>query len=192
MAGPKYVTDFSFPSSFGFTGSASDRPTVPVRQHERQKPRFAEGGQIKKQPAPGGEPAPVPVDTGTPNPSKGKEGVPPKAPKKKSLYDIMGGKGRREAEAELGLKRGGKVRRAMGGPVKAAKGGRKSAPRGMATHEKGESVAMGRMERRMGKKMEMSHGGYAKGGDIAQDRKLVKTALNQHIRAPKPRGHGVK
>lgn len=45
MAGPKYVKDFSFPTSAGFTGSATDRATVPVRAHERA--HAARGGAKK-------------------------------------------------------------------------------------------------------------------------------------------------
>lgn len=103
MPGPKYG-EFQFPKAFGFTGSATDRTTVPVKSYERAKPRFAEGGQVK-------DPPPK-----TPAPK-----TPPTTPKvegKRSLIDVMRGKTRKEQEAELGLKKGGKVmKKAKGGPV---------------------------------------------------------------------------
>lgn len=50
MPGPKYVKDFEFPSSAGFTGSATDRTTVPVRSYERRRPvRMAEGGKTESE-----------------------------------------------------------------------------------------------------------------------------------------------
>ena len=112
MPGPKYVKDFSFPSDFGFTGSAGQ---VGVRGHTRLPPqRYAEGGQVK--PLTPEEEAKLARERKTPPP-------PPKEEKKASLVDILRGKTRRQQEVELGLKKGGKVKRAMGGPVKAAKGG---------------------------------------------------------------------
>jgi len=104
MPGPKYG-EFQFPKAFGFTGSATDRTTVPVKSYERAKPRFAEGGQVK-------DPPPK-----TPPPK-----TPPTTPKvetgKMSLVDLMKGKSRKQQEAELGLKKGGKVmKKAKGGPV---------------------------------------------------------------------------
>jgi hypothetical protein len=49
MPGPKYVKQFEFPSSFGFTGSAHDREVTTVRSHDRRKPqRFAKGGVVRK------------------------------------------------------------------------------------------------------------------------------------------------
>lgn len=44
-------------------------------------------------------------------------------------------------------------------------------------------------------KVPLASGGvvaYAKGGDIKQDKKMIKEALNKHVAAPRPRGHGVK
>lgn len=48
----KYVDNFEFPAEAGFTGSATNRRTVPVRGHERRKPvrkprDFAMGGPVK-------------------------------------------------------------------------------------------------------------------------------------------------
>lgn len=104
MPGPKYG-EFQFPKSFGFTGSATDSLTTSVRGHERAKPRFAEGGAVKKDPPPKTPPPKTPPTT-------------PKVEGKGSLIDIMRGKTRREQEAELGLKKGGKVmKKAKGGPV---------------------------------------------------------------------------
>src|SRR5690554_2907561 len=47
MPGPKYVSDFEFPSSFGFTGSATDKQTVSVRAHERR--RYQRGGAVESE-----------------------------------------------------------------------------------------------------------------------------------------------
>lgn len=108
MPGPKYG-EFQFPKAFGFTGSATDSTTIPVRSYERAKPRFAEGGKVsdadrKK------------METMTPKPLP-KNPVKEPAPTR-SLVDIMRGKTRREQEAALGLKKGGRpVKKARGGPV---------------------------------------------------------------------------
>lgn len=100
MAGPRYG-EFEFPSSFGFSGSASDRTTTTVRSHERRRPqRFAEGGKVEKKPPP-----------------KKKEEPPPKP---KGLIgraaDELKNRRARQME-ELGL--------SAGGPVGYAKGGKK-------------------------------------------------------------------
>lgn len=150
--GPKYVKDFTFPSDFGFTGSAGQ---VGVRPHSRQPPRFAEGGKVDVKKITGAQ---ITEDEAK-RLEKAKPPPQPVPEKKASLVDILRGKTRRQQEQDLGLKKGGKVKRmaggrmckAMGGPVKAAKG-----------------------------------------GDIAQDKRLIKQELGKHIRAPKPRGHGVK
>lgn len=93
--GPKYVKDFEFPSSFGFTGSAHDRVTVPVRGYERR--RFQEGGRVDKD-----KPPPKPPE--------------PKEPERKeSTIGLLKGDERRRQEKELGLKKGGKVKGKMKG-----------------------------------------------------------------------------
>ena len=106
MPGPKYVTDFEFPKSFGFTGSATDSRTTMVKSYERAKPRFAEGGQVK-------DPPPK-----TPPPKDPPKNPPKESAPTRSLIDIMRGKTRREQEAALGLKKGGRpMKKAKGGPV---------------------------------------------------------------------------
>jgi hypothetical protein len=128
MSGPKYVKDFEFPSGFGFTGSAHDSPRISVRPHERQRPGYAEGGKVEK-----------PKD---PDPKiKAQPPPPPKDDNKMSLAEIMKGDRRRQQEKELGLKKGGKVKR------------------------------------------------YAKGGDVAQDKKAIDSALKKHVNTPAPKGH---
>lgn len=120
MPGPKYVKDFEFPSHFGFSGSATDRMTTPVKSYERSKPKFQQGGPVKDDSVLGkfkrfltgddsGEtkvaeaPAPPPVtkkgDTVQVNP--------------KSTVDTLKGGQRERQMKELGLKKGGKVPRKM-------------------------------------------------------------------------------
>jgi hypothetical protein len=126
MPGPKYVTDFTFPSDFGFTGSASDRSTVTVRPHERSKPqRFARGGKVRK--AEGGLVDRLKSILGSQYTQKEADAVrdkelaqapPPQNPPKKdtiqvnpqgSTVDTL--KNQRERQMkELGLKKGGRVR----------------------------------------------------------------------------------
>lgn len=105
MPGPKYG-EFQFPKSFGFTGSATDSLTTPVKAYERAKPRFAEGGTVKKDPPPKTPPPKTPP-------------AEPKVEGRMSVFDALSGKKRKEREAELGLKKGGKVmKKATGGAVK--------------------------------------------------------------------------
>ena len=173
MPGPKYVKDFEFPSGFGFSGSAGQ---VAVRGHARQAPqRFAEGGPVK---------APSPVDDPkAPKPS------PPSPPPKTSLVDLLKGKGRKQREAELGLKRGGKVKReARGGPLTRYAPPPRPAVAASAPRMRNQPVSASPVMRRaMGGPVKA-----AKGGDIAQDKRMIGQAIKQHVRAPKPRGHGVK
>lgn len=138
--GVKYVDDFSFPSDFGFTGSAADRSVTTVKSHERKRPqRFAEGGSVSSMP-----PAIAKIIGKRPsqrsaaeqklvddyNDSKAaipivKDRTPAAAPPAASgegplsTLDIMKGKGRRLQEQKLGLKRGGKAHK----PFKYAEGG---------------------------------------------------------------------
>lgn len=88
--GPKYVNQFEFPSSFGFTGSAHDRVVTTVRSHERKKPqRFAKGGKVFSKPA-------------NPKLSAAKQ-------QRLSVEQTMRGGIRRRREQALGLKKGGKA-----------------------------------------------------------------------------------
>jgi len=155
--GPKYVKDFEFPSSFGFTGSAHDSPRISVRPHERR--RFQEGGRVDKEP------------------KKEEPKPPPKEPDKESTIGFLKGDARKKAEKELGLKKGGKVRK-VGKPEKGE----------TAAHERGESARMERKEHRMGEKA-AHRKGYAKGGDVAQDRKMMDSTMKKHINTPAPKGH---
>ena len=147
MPGPKYVKDFTYPSSFGFSGSSTDSPSIPVKPHDRARPqRFAEGGRVKRRLSAYSQAGIDAENQGRPTPRPPPGSIPPKKPKatpkadeKLSATELFGGKGRRQREQELGLKKGGRVP-----------------------------------------------------SDMAQDRKLVKTAISQHIRAPKPKGHGVR
>lgn len=119
MPGPKYVKDFEFPSSFGFSGSASDRMTTPVKGYERSKPRFAEGGPVKDKD----------VDRNKDN-TRVAQAPPPPVPKPKtgdtiqidpkgSTIDTL--KNQRERQMkELGLKRGGTPKKKLGGFLKKA------------------------------------------------------------------------
>jgi len=48
MSGPRYVKDFEFPVEAGFSGSATNRTTVPVKSHERRRPvKKAMGGPVQ-------------------------------------------------------------------------------------------------------------------------------------------------
>jgi len=137
MPGPKYVSDFEFPSSFGFTGSATDRTTVPVRGYERSRPRrrFQQGGRVESEEDRRARLAAERLAAiqkakreGTLGSSKK---APPKPESKSSgtiraentdVISAVSGRTRREQEEKLGLKKGGRAKKAMGGPVKAAKG----------------------------------------------------------------------
>jgi hypothetical protein len=103
--------DFKYPRSFGFTGSA-DRAEgrVAVKPHTRQ--RFAKGGRVRpKTPAGkivGGLLAAGAAAAGY---DKLKDSKPEPAERRYSTTELVGGKGRRQREQDLGLKRGGKVKR---------------------------------------------------------------------------------
>lgn len=159
MPGPKYVTDFEFPASAGFTRSG--RNDVDVKSHVRQPPqRFARGGVVKHAAKP---------SSGTPKLR------PPQAPKRNTV-DAMRGTVRRSREQALGLAGGGTL-----GPHY-AKGGRVAGnalvQRSNPTTEQ-DKVSGGKTPLRPG----MKHGGSAN---------AAKSAIAAHVRAPKPRGHGVR
>lgn len=186
MPGPRYVKEFEFPSSAGFTGSATDRTTTSVRSHERSKPRFAEGGPVTSDKTPPPNP-PTSQKQQTASPP------PPKKEEKLSLAEIMGGKGRRQAEKDLGLKKGGRAKR------KFAEGGSAGVNRSRPSSDLDEELG-GRSTLRPGyrkgglspKMVKKAMGGpvkAAKGGDVAQDRKMIHEALEKHINSPAPRGH---
>lgn len=121
MPGPKYVTDFEFPQSAGFTGSRNDR--VAVRPHVR---RYAEGGHVKSDEKLTPKP---PQDT-----NKGAQKTPtPRSDtvqaKPGSMSDALSGRSRKQQEKDLGLKRGGRVTKSAGGS-KDAQGTLAKLPRG--------------------------------------------------------------
>jgi len=118
MPGPKYVKDFEFPSNFGFSGSATDRVTTPVKAYERGKPKFAEGGPVKDDTAKGY------VTDKSGNTKVAQAPAPPK-PKgdtvqidPKGTVDTLRGGQRERQMKELGLKKGGKVKKGLGGFLK--------------------------------------------------------------------------
>jgi len=165
MPGPKYVDNFEFPSSFGFTGSASDSPFTQVRGYQRARRRFQQGGRVESEEDRKARLAAERLEAirkakregtlgSSKKPSPKKEGESSGSVRARTTDPISALRGttRREQEDALGLAKGGKVKpkpkKAMGGPVKAAKGG-KCGPE-------------------------------------------VKKAMAAHIRAPRPRGHGVK
>lgn len=192
--GVKYVKDFEFPRSAGFTGSADGMEgRVHVGHHTRQQPRqrFAEGGKVEK---PKEEPK---------VPPKVEKPPPPKKEEKLSTLDLLRGKGRRLQEERLGLNKGGRARRyAEGGAVRDTLGHsavQRSLPTTQADADNG-----GKGELRPGfntggiaKRERFATGGttgknrYAEGGQ-ALVKKVAAQAIKKHVAAPKPRGHGVK
>lgn len=106
MPGPRYVKDFEFPRSAGFHGSADKvEGRMQVRSYTRATPqRFAEGGVVK---APSNKPIPPmpkqPIDKSPP--PKADTGHP-----SGGVIDALRGKSRRQKEANLGLKKGGRVK----------------------------------------------------------------------------------
>lgn len=127
MPGPKYVDKFEFPSSFGFSGSAGDRTTVPVRQHERQKPqRFAKGGGVKRLAKVGAA-----VGAGAAILEAKRRANERRERERLSVGETLRGGIRERREKELGLKKGGKV--------KANKGGMHQMPGGMMKNSKMEN-----------------------------------------------------
>jgi hypothetical protein len=137
MPGPKYVENFEFPSSFGFTGSASDSPFTNVRPHVRR--RFQKGGAVKSETEADRKARLAAERLAAIRKAKadgtlGSDKPKPKAaePKKSSdtvradstdAVSALKGTSRREQMEKLGLAKGGKAKKAMGGPVKAARGG---------------------------------------------------------------------
>lgn len=131
MPGPKYVTDFEFPASAGFTRSG--RSDVTVRSHVRQQPvRLARGGSVRRAlgaaPKSGLKPSPEAVVGGTlaagigaglyARHKRNQVKQAGKAPQNASAVDAVRGNTRRRREKELGLNTGGAVRHyAKGGKV---------------------------------------------------------------------------
>lgn len=106
------IKDFKFPKDFGFSGSAGQ---TTVREHSRGPRRFAEGGQVKKsRPLTAYEKDSIQAENEGRHPPPAPDGPQPKAT---GLVDALRGKTRRQLEKDLGLKKGGKVRRAKGGVV---------------------------------------------------------------------------
>lgn len=136
MPGPRYVTDFEFPESAGFTGSRNDR--VNVRPHVRG---YAKGGAVRKQAG-----GPVKSDESkTPKSQDTSRTAAPPSKKDTVQIDPKGStvdtlKNQRERQMkELGLRRGGAVGGNTGtlgklgkgsGGAKFAKGGRRYAEGG--------------------------------------------------------------
>lgn len=125
MPGPKYVKDFEFPASAGFTRSG--RNDVEVRTHVRQPPqRFARGGPVRRALKPsieqvvGGTMA-AGVGAALYERHKRKQAPKPQPAKptpRASAVDAMRGTTRRKQEQDAGLAKGGTLRRyAMGGQV---------------------------------------------------------------------------
>lgn len=130
MPGPKYVNQFEFPSSFGFSGSASDRMTTMVRGHERKMPhRMAKGGRAVRKAPPSGLTARqkligAGIGTALAAGAASQLRDKPKRSERLSVRDTMEGGVRQRRERELGLKHGGKVPRfAKGGVVKKGSAG---------------------------------------------------------------------
>lgn len=191
----KYVKDFEFPRSAGFTSSADQAESkVRVGSHTRGAPRqrYAEGGKVEK---PKEEPKPPPMK-GNP-----KVADPPKL----STLDVLKGKGRKLQEEKLGLKTGGVAKReryAEGGAVRDPLG--HSAVQRTLSTTQADAETGGKSELRPGFKTggtvgrnRFATGGtagksrYAKGGQ-ALVKKVASEAIKKHVAAPKPRGHGVK
>lgn len=115
--GVKYVNDFKFPKEAGFTGS---RGQVAVRPHMRQG--YAKGGKVRGRPPL--KPSPEQVLGGTIaagaaaaayDKLRRREEAPPPTPprmgREYSTPDLVKGKLRRDRERDLGLKKGGRVRK---------------------------------------------------------------------------------
>lgn len=136
MPGPKYVENFEFPSSFGFTGSASDSPFTNVRPHVRRR-RYAEGGKVESEADRKARLAAERLEKIREAKRKGTLGSSRKQPApdpKKEANTIraettdpvsaLKGSTRREQEKKLGLKKGGKackpMKKAQGGAVDSA------------------------------------------------------------------------
>lgn len=109
--------DFKFPRSFGFTGSADKAEgRVAVRPHTRQA--YAKGGRVSRRPPL--KPSPEQVVGGTLAVGAGaaaykylSERGEREDRKRESVSDTVSGSIRRRRERELGLKKGGKVRKGM-------------------------------------------------------------------------------
>lgn len=177
MPGPRYVKDFEFPQSAGFTGSATDRSTVPVRAYERQ--RFAKGGKVMAKPAPGS-----------------------KTDRRLSTRATVRGGARRRQERALGLFKGGMVEGNDRGlvsrnpPVAEEEQGtsplRRGYKKGGRMKKSGLAQACskgGRLNKKDAKRM-----GYAMGGPVAakkggEMRKVAQEVVAEHVAYPAPKGH---
>lgn len=104
------IKDFKFPKEFGFSGSAGQ---TTVREHSRGPRRFAEGGQVKKsRPLTSYEKDSIQAE------NEGRRQPENPQPKPTGTFDALRGKTRKQLEKDLGLKKGGKVKRyARGGSV---------------------------------------------------------------------------
>lgn len=196
----KDVKDFTFPSNFGFTGSAHDRPTVTVRPHERARPqRYARGGKVRK--AEGGIIDKLKSVFGSQvtesEADKFKNQTPPtkvaEAPPKKdtvqidpkgSTVDTL--KNQRERQMkELGLKKGGRVKHK---PPKIKKFHGASFPAGDFDNDGDADGDTDGDGMRKGGKVKRAMGGpvkAAKGGM----RKIAKEVVKEHVNYPAPKGH---
>jgi hypothetical protein len=198
MSGLKYVKDFEFPKAFGFSGSATDSNRVAVKSYDRAKPKFAKGGPGKgrsdKRDSPS-KPSPPPP----PPPSS------PRTLPRISVVDALRGKTREQREKELGLKAGGRAgkRYAKGGPVYSkdlnagSSSERRTAPSNNMNQQTGGKTPLRPGFAKGGPLKTAKHatGGpvtAARGGDVAQDRRMIDRAISRHVEAPKPKGHGVK
>lgn len=109
MPGPKYVNDFTFPKSFGFSGSSGE---VSVRPHTRQ--RFAKGGRVRKPPPRDSVATLKKLAAAAGAGAAGAyafSGDDEKPRERLSVGETARGEVRERREKELGLKKGGKVKR---------------------------------------------------------------------------------
>lgn len=102
------VKDFKFPRAFGFSGSAGE---VHVRPHTRQK--FAKGGKGSRRPPLKPSPGQVVGGTLAAGAAAAAYEKLRRREERTSTMDAIRGATRRQREQELGLKKGGKVRRGM-------------------------------------------------------------------------------
>ena len=184
----KDVKDFSYPSDFGFSGSNG---VTTVRSHTRTKPqRYAEGGQVKDDSLVGKVKRFFTGDDPPATPPKPKDvaaadTIP--AQKPASAADAIKNQRARQMK-ELGLKRGGKVKAPRGKiRVKVMTDKPVAMPSDPDDVTAPAAKCGGLMRKAMGGPVKA-----AKGGDIAQDKRMINSAIQKHVRAPKPRGHGVK
>jgi len=190
--GVKYVKDFEFPSSAGFTGSASDKTTVPVRDYERKRPSlhdqmlkegkrmgFKQGGYVKM------------ADMDNANIQRKASLAPDQRTKE------MGD----QPPVRPGFKKGGYADGGRPSIADAAKRRRERlaeiASEGRQAMGAGTTPAPKKpVNRAVGGPVRAKKGGMTKKEDAKQDvktaRKVAEEEVSQHVRAPAPRGHGVK